>query len=648
MKKHFPRILAGRRVFFALVVIFFAYSVHAINPMMNKRKADLARDLDTFPLWNSTWLIGKGQNDRIYPTVSKTVPTHLIKITFPSKANFNSFLYNPQKLPPLPEEIKLSWAILTSQNYKSTAHMINDVTRQFQINNASIRIDSLLEKAVYGRESMALISRGSIRDTVWFCDGDFANAKGYVAYRMVYNNPEFGVDTLITWTQGTKDTVFHSKRPIAFGEYPRVSVDTEYSNRAKRYTYMFPTDSGNVYYKDDSPEVDDDGWKDFCDDRTCYERIPITGTKSPTFNFWQVHLAPVVKWYPFSWVGDGPILHDELAMTFSEAKTMREKSIAYSARPDCTALLNYRRPFYSDSASCVISFQFRVDGLQVIPGGGSGMMPEFIKTAITNSEKNFDDFHIDRIPNRIMRVKSEMPQDLEDAILRLYAESPEDDLLSKSTVKRCGFNWRIADAEVGERYRFPDSAAQKHQRNKKFSPRTNRYHNHVNNLYPGGTDDELIFADNYNEKKYTYNNCSCLPIPSLNNFTASDLRSFIYRMPPLCSIKDMSNAMYVLLRSLEYINNDDDRLMLFRRIIMLYNALEDRSEFYKRLSPAQIERAADLCPESWEISFRDNNNQPLYRSDYTSDLKAGAERIINAYNTRPNRGIHDITAVGLR
>jgi len=641
------------RIFFVLLVFLSAstvYTSNIINSIVNERRKQLADDLDTFPLWGSTWLVGKGHNDRIYPTVSKSVPTHLIKVTFPSKANFRS-VDERRGVPPLPEEIKLSWAILTGQNYKSTAHMINDVAQQFQMNNASIRVDSLIEKTAHGRESMALISRGSIRDTVWFCDGDFANARGYVAYRMIYNNPEFGVDTLITWTPGSRDTVFHNKRPIAFGEYPRLSTDTIYSNRAKRYTYLFPTDSGTVYYKDNSPEVDDDGWKDFCDDQTCYERIPVTGTKSPLFNFWQVHLAPVVKWYPFSWTGEGPILHDELAMTFSEAKTMRERSIAYSARPDCTALLNYRRPFYSDSASCVISFQFRVDALQIVPGGGSGMLPEFITTAITNSEKNFDDFHIDRIPNRIMRVKSQRPQDLEDAILRLYAESPADDLLAKNTVDRCGFSWRITDAEVGERYRFPNSAVQNRLRHTRHPPLwTNRNHiNHrVNNLYPIGTDDELIFADNYDGKKYTYNNCPCLPIPSLNSFTASDLRSIIYRMPPLCSVRDMSNAMYVLLRGLEYVNNDDDRLMLFRRIIMLYNGLEDRSEFYKRLSPAQIERATELCPDSWEIRFRDNNNQPLYRSDYTADLKAGAERIINAYNTRPNRGIHDITTVGIR
>ena len=678
------------RILFVLLFFLFANTVYAsgFTDLINnraeaattKRRQDIAtRDLDSFPLWNSTWIAGKGQNDRIYPSISKAIPTHLIKVTFPQKPDLVRQDDRYDRPFNISSEITLEYAILTGQRYKSTSGMINDALRQFQRNKVTIRVDSLIEMAVRNEDAPIMISRRSVQDTLWFCDFDFnrvdraraGKPDAYTEYRIIYR--ENGADTVLTWrprigightvlatSVGTKtinagDTLFFSEKPIALGVFPRIS-----DPRGRAYekdTIIYDLGGGRSareFYKDKRAYGDEDGWRDHCDEQYCYERIHLSavgGSRQPGFNFWQVHLASAVWWYPYDAYGRGPIIHDSLKMTFKKAKEMRNESIKYSDvvsyRPEygdidsfarrMTLLKNYRRPHYSDSASCVISFQFQ-------EGINDGQLnrrifglPEILYTAFSkpaantgnNPTRKFDDFSVNRIPNRIVRIPN-MPDAVPVAIMRLYAESRVEDELAKNTPYRCGAAWRETDTKVGEDHRFPDSVVFEEKRKnwQLGMPIVPLWRQKDDWIFPGGTDEELVFAAGYSDKKYTYNHCACLPIPELNNITASELRTIVYKMPPLCAVPSMANALYVLLEAQKYLTNEHDLNMLHKRIVMVYNSIEERSAFYRALTPAQIQRGEAACVDSWEVYFRDNAGRPLYRSAYTPDLKTRAEQVV--------------------
>jgi len=679
------------RLFFTIFFCLFASSVYAqrtsvannrfVSPVFAQqsfekiRQKQIIDNLDFFPLWNSSWIVGKGQNDGVYPSISKAVPTHLIKVTFPRKPNLNIDINN------IPEEVTLEYAVLTGQRYKSTSHMINEALHQFARNRVTIRVDSLIEKAVRNEDSPVMISQRKLQDTLWYCDDVFRDIRHnepnkYSSFLIQYG--DYGVDTMLTWTTpfgayrietmtgivstNPGDTLFFREKPVAIGVFSK----QQHPDRAKFYAdfdsaHYFRTNRlEHRYHTDANDYGDDDGWRDYCDQLNCYERISIATGKSSNVSFWSIHLAPAVWWYPYDAGGLGPMLNDTLKMDFKTAKAWREISIKaplhtnmeskvefFKDARSLAQLKNYRRPWYSDSASCVISVQFQESNNRE-PGKVDRRtrtaLPEYLFTSFKdqpaaraggNLNPTFDNTNITRIPGRMVRLRG-VPDDVPIAIMRLYAERDVEDELAKNVAQRCGVGWRSTDSRVGEEHRFPDSAVF-NERQRRWRPGTSlpvmfRQRDFMN---PRGTDEELVYADDYSAKKFTYNHCACLPIPEFHNrVTTNELRSIIYQVPPLCAVPEMSNALYILLRAQNYMTNEHDLTMLRKRITMVYNSLEERTALYRTLTPAQIVRGEAACAKSWELLFRDRPNdptgRPLYRSAYTSDLKQGAEEVVRA------------------
>jgi len=206
-------------------------------------------------------------------------------------------------------------------------------------------------------------------------------------------------------------------------------------------------------------------------------------------------------------------------------------------------------------------------------------------------------------------------QEVKRAILRLYAESDSDDKKFGSIPERCGSGWEAMDIKIGEEYRFPST--------------TSGWRNFGN---PGGTTEALVMDTGYYEQRYVYNGCPCLPIAGLRNFSASDLRAITYRMPPMCDVASMSNALYVLLEARKYLKNENDIKTLRQRIVQLATALDVRSKTFVSLTPAQIRNVTAFCPSTWEMNFRDTTHgglpgMPMFRSTYTADMRAVVDSI---------------------
>jgi len=583
-----------------------------------------------FPLRGQTWLFGKGINNNIYPSFSKSVPTHLIMATFPPDASAGGV-------------IELQWAVFTGLNFKSTGHLLNEAWKQFQNNKVSIRFNVWVELMASGQEAVLALTYRSAPDTVWSCDSTFYSLPQYTKkYVSFWNEANYTMDT-VEWKGNTdpKKWLWHRTKPTAWGETPfNDNKKKTYTTKSNMYDYMDSADVDSIrkyggkttrYFKSLRAVIESRGdFVDYCEEDEhggnglCYEQIDCATTAQSSLKFWSLHLFPVVKWYPRQFQSGKPLMDSVFVMSTWQARRMRELSLKYADKDGWGKKANsrdvveamggdtlselpmfaYRKPYYSDSTSCVISVQFV----------GNSPRVGYIMTSIKDTEDSrFRNFYVDRVPDRIVQVHSHNPQEVKRAILRLYAESASDDKKFGSIYERCGSGWEELDIKIGEEYRFPTPAGRRD-----FSS-------------PGGTTEVLVMDTGYYEPRYIYNGCPCLPIAGLRNFSASDLRAITYRMPPMCDVASMSNALYVLLEARKYLKNENDIKTLRQRIVQLGTALDVRSNAFVSLTPAQVRNVTAFCPDTWEMNFRDTTHGlpgvPMFRSSYTSDMRIAVDSI---------------------
>jgi hypothetical protein len=280
--------------------------------------------LDSFPMWNSTWLFGKGDNENIYPTYSKSVPTHLIKVTFPAYTDDDS--------------ISMSYAFLNAYNYKSTSHMINDVYYQFQRNKVSIQIKEAIMLMASSKDSIISISNRTAPDTLWTCDRILTYERnlfprgGTQMIRSYSDSLPWSFDRVDTskWVW-FKDKPYIENRMLFDNEY----VEENFQAASDVFEGLDEQNLPIYYFKDKSVGGSGgvSGRIDYCVDgggnnKECYEYSPCNGPndfKVPDFRFWQVHLMPVVKFFPRFVTTGKPILNDFWAMSFGEAYEARTR-----------------------------------------------------------------------------------------------------------------------------------------------------------------------------------------------------------------------------------------------------------------------------------------------------------------------------------
>jgi hypothetical protein len=697
-------------IIFLLVVAAYSQTSDNSRTAEQKRAAEIAQKrsdinnrLDSFPLWGATWLVGKGNSDHsVYTSFSRSVPTHLIKATFPGKEAR------------LGGEIKLQWANLIGFNYRSISNLINEAENQFQKNSISIPYSVWLDSTAAGKDTVMAMTRRTVQDTLWSCDEAFnaavdrygnkysslyvfgAAAKDSLGNNLPLNmSYSLGIDKngnrdTLKWTGAVfsrfdRNTwLWHRGKPVAWGKRRMKNEDFDI------YTVKMAGGVSDILLKTGTKDVmvrrgntlplkhrykptalvniGSSGFIDYCDEEvgSCYEKVDCYSIKTPNEFFWQVHFFPVVKWYPRNPSTGTPFISDAHAMNFGQAYYRRHKSIENmmdrNARDyvfkrgseiladsvgielfhaiseslvqgqrgrqrdslvlrkmsdslglnvvDTIEWIYYRKPYYSDSTSSVVSVQFRKDSLY-----SRGVL----KTRISDNGGEFDDFYIDRIPDRMVRVDN---GDVGRAIMRLYAQNNREDSLFGGMDSRCGGGWKNKDIDIGVKYRFPPALGYA------------RLPDSLKPIYPifkealgyrsGGTFYELVMDSLYDERRYIYNGCPATEIADLNGQTASDLRGFIFRTPPLCDEASMANALHVLLEVEEknYLNHPDDRKLLLQRIVQLGNALEERQILKKRLTAQQQARAVRYCPDTWEVVFRDAvTGNGLYAISYNDNLR---------------------------
>jgi hypothetical protein len=650
-----------------------------------EKQGDIDSIYKLFPLRGKKWLFGKGYNGNVYATFSKSIPTHAVQVEFPLETN-GDFVVN--------------YAVLSGLYYKSTGHLINEIEAQFRQNEIRLKYSVWKDKYEKGEDTLLAIAYKNAPDTLWSCDRDIAIYDSTNDSTNNYTISEWGMywKTVVNdvksdsgryhpdwrsivgykedwdgWVWGRKGYIekkgyWHKEKGTAAAKFPFAGRARENFTKLAVSNRVVGADrvvQDSFYYKPgvEPSEIGVDrcerkasegasGWN-------CYEYFVCNSQpRVSALKFWQLHLFPLVKYFPRDLSTGDPIYgpNQEYAMSASEAVEARNKSLELASinvdvrdmgmvyrnvdTAAVTPLLytQYRNPFFSDSLSCVMSAQFVHNGDAV---------PDYFETNIEYSEPGFDDFFIGRFPNRIVEVTST----LDEAVLRLYAATDYEDSLARGMASRCGLSWRADDVAVGETYRFPNTAH--YQVAERAASKFESFRDYLyamvrrivemlsNPVYKAavkrGVPDELAMDTNYIEKRYIYNFCPCLPIAEFNvyengqvvdYFTLSDLRTYIYKTPPMCDEISMANALAVLLMIARQDKlTSANMVMLWRRVAMLGDALGRRSDLNAQLSDIQKKQALQFCADTWEINFRDANGRPRFASSYTPDMKNRVERI---------------------
>lgn len=546
------------------------------------------QDINRFPLLGSTWLIGKGQNPRIHASFGKSIPTHLILITFPDSFSVTKYLLDTSSV--REPFILIQYANLNGREYRSTYELMRDAKNQFLISKNNLRIP--LSKVNSQQDSLPnhtilfTLARRTLADTICACENDFINSDSrYTKFGFDLNGEEFYYNSR-SEIDASKPKWQHGS-PTAWGVISQ-------SNRANMYTQPDPDPNISKFYKSTAAS-ESGGWIDYCQDGSCYEQIPCTQKKTAPIQFWQIHITPDIRWYPRDIFSGEPKIIDTLKMTLEKTLEMKKRSID---NPNTVDLKYYRNPYFSDSASCYASISFFDN---VLAGEKPMNQRDYIDLRHLPDENNKKsdepsvDLYIDHIPSRMVRIKS-IPNAIERAIVTLYADTDEEFYAQDSLYNAC-FNWKFNDEEIGK-LRYPDNLQVKNQ-----------------SLHKSPTFDEV---------KYQYFGCPCLGITELNGYTKAQMRKFIYQSPPMCSYKEMCKAMYIYKKTYYYCENVKDRMQVVNNIVLLHASIVDRERFINKnkLPKSEVDLINANCPPSWTQNF------PDYLTSYTTDFRSSAEKLV--------------------
>ncbi len=361
--------------------------------------------------------------------------------------------------------------------------------------------------------------------------------------------------------------------------------------RMSEYSYTFLdtlyTESGEVksvekkYYKSTSPAGE---YADYCDSKTCHEYLSCKDFKIMKQSFWQVHLFPEVWFYPRDFLTGQPRTVADKRMDAQTAAQMRKLSID---QPDNINYKYYRNPYLSDSASTYISFCF-INNATVYEKPFS--QRDYIQLSSfstgTDTAAGVMPVNFDHIPDRMWRVESDGSEmtSIKNALLKLYTTSDsERDFLTKKINAKC-INWENIDKDNGKRLWKPDP---------KDKSRLTRIPN---------TDATI----------YTYDGCPCAPIPSLSNFTAAQVRRFVYQAIPTCSMKQMRKALTINYEAMRYLRNKYDQERIQTNILYLNKMIKETNAIIQEETIRQGAAAVNAklleiesnCKNSWVNSFK--------------------------------------------
>jgi hypothetical protein len=501
--------------------------------------------LATFPLWNSSWIICQGENPRIFPSVAPMVPKSVALVTFHANQASNTYL------------VSISWANCNNKDYACTADLVEDVVAQGARNTV------VVSDSAINNDSIINIVYQTYNDSVWSLDKALANLppKYDEFFRKTDKDPmEFdGADGRYQLMNNPSFTV---EKPVAWGR--RLRIDPADGQKYSMQIQVPITDStmetqyiSNVTLS--GSNVTSPPFTDYCTDQYCFEGVNDYEAKTENLGYWQIHIFPVIAYYPRS-VENGAPIYVDTPMTRKQALAMKQKSIN---NPDAIDYKTYRNPYLSDSASVIMSVAFTDDGSVQDPMNKRSYIS--LSGSAIGSKMSYEHF-----PTRMYRVPDNSSlQSCLETLLMSYTEDDEHSEEMRTLDSRCP-GWADIDRKNSQ-YIFPLKDRQ-NGHNKK---------------------DESV-----NTGLFRYNNCPCSYVEPYH-LTPVQLRKYLYKAIPTCSYAAMVKAQsfYVKLRSI--LTAPSDQNVLTERLNTVNKIIAIRRSIYKSTRYKNLQANESLCPASW-------------------------------------------------
>lgn len=514
-----------------------------------------SQNLNTFPLWGSSWVIAQGQNKQIFPSVLPLKPCKLALIEF----NSNKTIF-------------MSYANLNHGSFRCTAELLDQIRSQFQINTIQLTYDSINSGKIIN------IAYQPFNDTVWTGDKDIINyLSKYQSIGRITENTDSIFGPADINRLKSNSSCFKSK-PVYYGI--RSAIESDYNI----YNIISIDHDGNQIFLENKDYIEKQSshksdikdlavtnlqsfsqetpFSNYRKGNKVFEYIPCKYEfRTANIGFWQIHIHPEIWYYPRDPFDGHPLIEDELKMNQNVALAKRNESIN---NPDNLDLKYYRNPFLSDSASVIISFAF--------------VNTPNIDMKMLNSISLVDSaVDINHFPSRMYRVSgfqiASSWNNYKTALFQLYSEDDIDEDRNRMIDSRCGA-WEIIDKQNADLI-FP--------KNLQISNR-------------------LIRDRSIDDGIFTYNDCPCSRIPSLNNLTPVQLQRFLFLTPPLCNREEMLKAISTYNQMLNFLKKQSDQKLLKQKIAIVKKVIEERDQ---RASEAgeSWSTSKEECPETWVNNF---------------------------------------------
>jgi hypothetical protein len=452
-------------------------------------------------------------------------------------------------------QVTISWANCNGKDYACTADLLTDITNQMQVNKA------LISDSAINNDSIINIVYQTYNDSVWSLDKALANMSP--AFDRFYRKTDKDPVELTRADLGNADkTLYTVDKPVAWGRRKRIDPSD-----AQKYSLQVEvplTDStteiqyiSNITLSGSNQTTTP--FTDYCTDSYCYEGVNDYDVKTENLGYWQVHIFPVIAYFPRD-IENGTPIYTDKPMTRKKALEMKQKSLD---NPDAIDYKSYRYPYLSDSASSIISIAFVDDGSTVNPMNKRAYIS--LSGSKTGSKMSYEHF-----PVRMYRVPDNGAyQDIVATVLMSYTEDDEGSEEMRTLDTRCP-GWQAVDKKNSE-YIYP-LKDRKNGHNKK---------------------DETV-----NTGLFTYNDCPCTYVEPYH-LTPVQLRKYLYKAIPTCSYSSMQKAQQFYIKLKSILKAPKDLQLIGDRLKTVTKMMAIRETIYKTDTKKDWAAAEGQCSGSW-------------------------------------------------
>lgn len=473
----------------------------------------VSEDLQDFPLWGSSWVVCDGEHKGIYRS---SLPFS------PEEALLVNFMRNKRR-------IEIQWANLKGRQWNSTASVLDEISRQWNVNSTIVQIK---KKKNGGAEfwtkdlknRVAMISQEPYNDTLWtahFQAEELLTKYGYLSVTINVEDKETeyvgnqGVNllreeiengqaytqeqpraTAVRWARSQDSKVFTDAVAMGddFAYMEKVIINNEdlVDGIPHRQTTPFLQTTNTAVI-----DIESSAWML---NGKVYEDLTHMNFNTDKLAYWQVHLWPEVWYYPRSKMGS--ILRKLPRMTHAQAMNKKKQSLSDEGMEDVSMEI-YRNPWRDDTASCMLSFQF-------VAGPHDLTHTRAIWLDGVAAGTSMDFTHVPKV----MYNASNAYGGPQAALLLQYAETEKEMDLAATINERCA-GWKVIDKLVGDAV-FPE-----------YDKETKRYSRNVD----------------VDQTWFTFGNCPCYYEDKLGGLTKAQMRNFAYMPLPTCKRYAMRNAL---------------------------------------------------------------------------------------------------------